>query len=553
MAVSINGVSKKVSSSDTGTLQGVDSSSLLVEMDKEYKKLLKTLTEKTAESTKVTDELGYKIDAAYDILSKRSKEVSILTKRAEKTFNNLKNLSEEQQKVVLSSLKEDIASAFQSFEDVPKDLAEITNSLGKIKGSTDLRRTFEEISAISKKVQRIADQNQKAQERNLRISDSRKELLGSVEKWGTRTRDSLIESSFSMLGPLSPFLSSLYRTIGDNRDAFRRKKVLAPTEAALRKDGSPAAMGSILVANTIKKTSGGSLFGGSSETGGIVDSVISGAAEGLVERLIGTSAGYGGLSLSSGITSKLSSKGILGAAKLGLSGLVMGVILYDLVDSMDEWAAVASGAFQKQINDLQAYINSAPASAFDTDSNGVTSGGEINNYTLSTMTMNGEDWKGVNILPKQYGQNALLTRANEGFEKGGFFGTLEGLMYSTLGAVNNVTGGVSGAIWGSFALQSEMKKELESKLSDSYKNNVDELGLFYQMLIDRGYYEFADNFLYNLVYGNKDFQHKVFGGNMDPTHAFGIDFYNDWDELSRREFRSLLGDDNTYRTRTGNS
>ena len=250
MAVAtINGVSKTIEESQS--YSGVDTS-VLIQMSKDYKKLLKTLTEKTSESNKITNELGYKIDEAFDMLSKRAKEVEELNERASKIYKNLNKLTKEQQEKVLEELKKDIAITFESYSNLTDEMKDFMIEFGKVSGAADFKRTFEEITKISNRVSEVIKYNKKILGRNETIDSARSKLKNDImgdDSWSSGLRGvgkgaltGTIEHLSRSLGPFSAFLRPVGSFLSKEMPTIfsalgRKKRIISPTESVLRKEG----------------------------------------------------------------------------------------------------------------------------------------------------------------------------------------------------------------------------------------------------------------------------------------------------------------------------
>ena len=359
MAVSINGVSKSKTTSTTDSYYGVDSS-VLIQMSKDYNKLLETLTKKTAESSKITDELGYKIDEAFEFLRTRAAEVDKLNERAQKTYKNLSKLTNEQRELALEELKKDIAITFDSFKKVPEEMTDFMATFGKVRGAADFRRTFEDISSMSKKVEAIASQNKKIVERNEAIEASRKRLYGDVvgEDWNSGIKglgkSALYGALGSAAGALGPF-SALLKPVGSFLKkeaptifgALRpKKRVITPSESMLQREGVVGSA-AVYLGRTMKDTLGNE----ESKSGSLLDIF---SPEGVKKWLPAIPAFPTTFTLGS-ISSALLKGGALAVALWFLGDTVESFFTKDYEDVNEN--AYAKG-YEKAIDDLGPLHNS---------------------------------------------------------------------------------------------------------------------------------------------------------------------------------------------------
>ena len=262
---SITGVSKTTETESTGI--SAESYSLLSQMGKEYKTILETLVKKTSESNKITDELGYKLDEAYEYIKKRSDEVEELDSKIKKLVKNSDKLTEDQQQLLEGELKKDILLLFDSFKEVPSDMKEFMLTFSNIAGAKDLHKSFESITSITKSIEDIVSYNKKISERNEKIDSDREKLKEQfdasawIENAKTFGKDTLYRSFESLSNALGPFSTLaqpagqfLFKEVPLIFSALRRKKkIISPTEGAMRKGGIEGAS-SIYLAKSIDKS-----------------------------------------------------------------------------------------------------------------------------------------------------------------------------------------------------------------------------------------------------------------------------------------------------------
>lgn len=403
MAVSINGVSKSKTTSTTDSYYGVDSS-VLIQMSKDYNKLLETLTKKTAESSKITDELGYKIDEAFEFLRTRAAEVDKLNERAQKTYKNLSKLTNEQRDLALEELKKDIAITFDSFKKAPKEMTDFMATFGKVRGAADFRRTFEDISSMSKKVEAIASQNKKIVERNEAIEASRKRLYGDVvgEDWNSGIKglgkSALYGALGSAAGALGPF-SALLKPVGSFLKkeaptifgALRpKKRIITPSESMLRKEGVVGSA-AIYLGNEIKKIDTG-------EKEGLLDNLTEGLGQGIVTGLTGSSIGTALDSIKT-FVSGVSLPTLVGGGLIGTALYVFGK------GGWNAW----TGEYKEAAAEAKANATTITREMLDSDKNGVVSQNELLEWRdrVWDASVNWDDQLGALFAEGKTGLNEL--------------------------------------------------------------------------------------------------------------------------------------------------
>lgn len=231
----------------SGITYGVDTG-LLIQMSKDYQQLLNTLKNKTANSNKLDKDpvLDAKVDATISLLEKQLKEVGELTKRAKEANELAKStkLTDVQKKVLLEELQKDFSITLKTFEKTPKDLTDFMKEFRNIAGATDLKRTFEEISTLSKKISEIAEYNKK-------IESSRKKLFNDVvgDDWNSGLKGvgksalfGALGSAVGVLGPFSAFLNPVGSFLKKEAPTIigalkRKKQVISPTESDILRNG----------------------------------------------------------------------------------------------------------------------------------------------------------------------------------------------------------------------------------------------------------------------------------------------------------------------------
>ena len=343
MAKTISGVSKSEVTVDSSI--GAD---ILIQMSKDYKDLLNTLKSKTTKSSKLDKDpvLDAKVNATIELLEKQLKEVTTLTERAKESEKLAKStkLTDIQKKVLLEELQKDFTTTFGSFKDVPEELAGFMKDFRNVAGATDLKRTFDRISLMTKRVAEVAERNEK-------IDSARKKLRTDIigDDWnsgikglGHKTLDSVVGSAVGILGPLSalvtPAIGFLKKEGSTIFTALKRKntEVKVPTESALLKDGGTMGKGFVYLGRKIDGSSkedkeGGlikSLFGGESG-GGIADSIGTAVAGSVGFRAVKNAV--------NGIRNRmLTTSGFGSVLKKGLTGVTIGVALEQLAEGVSK-------------------------------------------------------------------------------------------------------------------------------------------------------------------------------------------------------------------------
>lgn len=325
----------------SGVTSGIDTG-LLVQISKDYRELLRTLKNKTSNSKKLDDDpkLDAKVDATIALLEKQLKEVGELSERA-KEANKLAEstkLSEAQKRVLLEEIQKDFSTTLKTFEKTPEQLTGFMKEFRNIAGATDLRRTFDSISTLSKRISEVTEYNRK-------IDASRKKLYNDIigEDWSKGIKglgeSALYGAIGNAAGALGPF-SALLKPVGSflKKEAptiisalKRKKKVNSPTEAEVLKNGGNEGKAIVWQTRELKKAlrkDSGSLLGDSESSfgdflEGIKDAAL--ALWGLKNSLL-TEAGLGSaLKLAlKGVIIGVSVKEFVGGAKEAIDGLLSG-------------------------------------------------------------------------------------------------------------------------------------------------------------------------------------------------------------------------------------
>ena len=325
----------------SGVTSGIDTG-LLVQISKDYRELLRTLKNKTSNSKKLDDDpkLDAKVDATIALLEKQLKEVGELSERA-KEANKLAEstkLSEVQKRVLLEEIQKDFSTTLKTFEKTPEQLTGFMKEFRNVAGATDLRRTFDSISTLSKRISEVTEYNRK-------IDASRKKLYNDIigEDWSKGIKglgeSALYGAIGNAAGALGPF-SALLKPVGSflKKEAptiisalKRKKKVNSPTEAEVLKNGGNEGKAIVWQTRELKKAlrkDSGSLLGDSESSFG---DFLEGAKDaalalwGLKNSLL-TEAGLGSaLKLAlKGIIIGVSVKEFVGGAKEAIDGLLSG-------------------------------------------------------------------------------------------------------------------------------------------------------------------------------------------------------------------------------------